>query len=543
MHAEEASAGSRCGLFFAKKFIFYAKKQNLLPRPIVMTGYTPLQKQMKKTTYTMTSLALLIGLIASVTLTTACQQDTNPSANSSETDSIVPYPVYRPLRGKAGKELAPYYYRQGKALHTNYYLLSASDYYQLAEQYAGDNPALLFRIHIEQAKISRFKMQRQEEDRYLNLAFDIAQTQHNDSLLSEAYYQKALAEIERHNFTSGKEYLQQALAHEHNPAMTAVYEQEISRLHLLCREADSALIYIRRSMLHPTPPEKLPQLQLLKGQIFLLAGVKDSARQLLTQSIDRLPLSKQAEAYQGLAHLEELNQRPAQALAYLKQYASLKDSLAADRKEEILEKIHGLQEYKLQRERAEKAEAEKTRNEVMLYRIVLLALLLLAVLYYIFYKTKQHKKQLILQLQAEKLQKMEVEIALVREQEKRKQQEIEGLNRTVCYYKQLNAITLPMLMSKRNSQGALHLNQEECDIIVQNTNACFDRFTERLKASYPQLTEDERLFCCLVKMELPLALLAEIYHIAKGSISRKKMRLKEKMQITDVSFDEFIAAF
>ena len=98
-------------------------------------------------------------------------------------------------------------------------------------------------------------------------------------------------------------------------------------------------------------------------------------------------------------------------------------------------------------------------------------------------------------------------------------------------------------MSKRNSQGALHLNQEECDIIVQNTNACFDRFTERLKASYPQLTEDERLFCCLVKMELPLALLAEIYHIAKGSISRKKMRLKEKMQITDVSFDEFIAAF
>lgn len=29
-------------------------------------------------------------------------------------------------------------------------------------------------------------------------------------------------------------------------------------------------------------------------------------------------------------------------------------------------------------------------------------------------------------------------------------------------------------------------------------------------------------------MELPLAVLAEIYHIAKGSISRKKMRLKEK---------------
>ena len=57
------------------------------------------------------------------------------------------------------------------------------------------------------------------------------------------------------------------------------------------------------------------------------------------------------------------------------------------------------------------------------------------------------------------------------------------------------------------------------------------------------MTEEELRFCCLIKMELPMALLAEIYHIAKGSISRKKMRLKEKMHITEQSFDEFISAF
>ncbi len=508
-----------------------------------MSDYTPLQKQMKKTTYTLTSPTLLTALIASTMFLAACRQSIPPTEDTLKTDTILPYPVYRPLHGKKGKDLAPYYYRQGKALHDNYYLLSASDYYLLAEQHAEGNPALLFRIYIEQAQINRFKIQRHEEDLYLDKAFQIAQTQQADSLLTEAYYQKALAKIERRDFATAKEYLQKALSYQHNPSMTPVYEQEISRLHQMRRETDSALLYIRRAIAHNTSPEALPQLLLQKGQIFLLAGAEDSARQLLTQSIDRLPLLKKAEAYRSLSCLEEMNRQPERALAHLKQYVNLRESLATNRKEDILDKIHGLQEYKLQRERAEKAEAEKTRNEVMLYRIVLIALLLLAALYYTFYKTRQHKKQLILQLQAEKLQKMEVEIALVREQEKRKQQEIEGLNRTVCYYKQLNAITLPMLMSKRNSQGALHLNQEECDIIVQNTNACFDRFTERLKARYPQLTEDERLFCCLVKMELPLALLAEIYHIAKGSISRKKMRLKEKMQITDVSFDEFIAAF
>ena len=44
-------------------------------------------------------------------------------------------------------------------------------------------------------------------------------------------------------------------------------------------------------------------------------------------------------------------------------------------------------------------------------------------------------------------------------------------------------------------------------------------------------------------MELPLAVLADIYHIAKGSISRRKMRLKEKLGVADGSFDEFIAGF
>lgn len=44
-------------------------------------------------------------------------------------------------------------------------------------------------------------------------------------------------------------------------------------------------------------------------------------------------------------------------------------------------------------------------------------------------------------------------------------------------------------------------------------------------------------------MSLPLSLLAEIYHIAKGSISRKKMRLKEKLGVEQGSFDEFIDSF
>ena len=89
----------------------------------------------------------------------------------------------------------------------------------------------------------------------------------------------------------------------------------------------------------------------------------------------------------------------------------------------------------------------------------------------------------------------------------------------------------------------MHLTDDEWHIIVKNTDACFDAFTVRLSERYPQLSTEEIHFCCLVKMELSITLLSEIYHIAKGSISRKKMRLKEKMGIENMSFDEFISQF
>lgn len=98
-------------------------------------------------------------------------------------------------------------------------------------------------------------------------------------------------------------------------------------------------------------------------------------------------------------------------------------------------------------------------------------------------------------------------------------------------------------MRRQNSQGALHLTDDDWDIIIQNADACFNHSSRRLRHHCPQLTDDDVRFCCLVKMNLPLAQLAEIYHIAKGSISRRKMRLKEKMNIAGRSFNEFLVDF
>lgn len=209
-----------------------------------------------------------------------------------------------------------------------------------------------------------------------------------------------------------------------------------------------------------------------------------------------------------------------------------------------------MQEYKLQRERANKAEMETAHHKLIFYRMVVALGLVILALLLLLHRIRTHKQKLTEELKEsqwlrmeESLKRKEAEVALAHEQERLKQQEIDRLHKSVEYYRQLNAITLPSLLRKKNSQGALHLTEDEWDIIQQNTDTCFDGFTTRLKEHCPQLTEEELRFCCLVKMDLPLSLLSEIYHIAKGSISRRKMRLKEKMHIENCSFDEFIAGF
>lgn len=196
-----------------------------------------------------------------------------------------------------------------------------------------------------------------------------------------------------------------------------------------------------------------------------------------------------------------------------------------------------------QLELTELAEEERDYARLLFYRLLSATLLTSVILLALFIRSKRHQVRLKIQKMQADLARRQAEAALSREQEARRRQELEAAQRKLEYYRSLNAITIPILCGRRNEQGALHLGDDDWEAVTRNTDACFDRFTERLRAHCPLLTEEEVRFCCLVKMELPLAVLADVYHIAKGSISRRKMRLKEKLGVADGSFDEFIAGF
>ncbi len=152
----------------------------------------------------------------------------------------------------------------------------------------------------------------------------------------------------------------------------------------------------------------------------------------------------------------------------------------------------------------------------------------------------------ILRYQNELLKK-ETEISLLREKEAWQMSKVadlrEALFRRLSFYSKL-----PSLQGDRaaGTHEKIRLTDEEWKEITESVDAVFDDFTRRLHESFPALTPKDVIFCCLVKLNVNMQDLSDIYCVSKAAISKRKFRLKtEKLGITDehLSLDDFLKDF
>lgn len=74
----------------------------------------------------------------------------------------------------------------------------------------------------------------------------------------------------------------------------------------------------------------------------------------------------------------------------------------------------------------------------------------------------------------------------------------------------------------------------------------YDHFTTRLKQEFPALSVADINFCCLIKINVSLHDMSNIYCISRNSVSKKKLRMKEKLGITSdegISLDEYLQKY
>lgn len=436
------------------------------------------------------------------------------------------------------------YYINARQLHSDYFYIRAMVNYRKAESLAANvDSTLLFRIKMYLVPIYHFNQQATTEMETLNEAISLASQLKDSLLLSKAYQTEAM--IHREHKRN-----EDALVSFSKACRYAPYGNWKWKAEMLLEKARTQLALETLEKAIATDSAGVPQAYRAKVCIKYFISPDPASYGKFQNIVQQMPLMEKMNAYRNAAHWLNLHGMSKEALACMKKYADLRDSLDMDRKDIFLERARMLQDFKRQQERVIESENERTRDWMLFYRLLALFALILLLLFVFYHNMKRKKSRLEIGIQQEKkenyrlmLKQQQTEVQLLREKEAKEKMEIDQLSQKVEYFKRLNAITVPILMNTRNRTGALHLAEEDRETVVNNTNACFDNFTFRLKAKHPTLTDEEIRFCCLIKMELPLSLLAEIYHIAKGSISRKKMRLKEKMNILSGTFDEYIAEF
>ena len=149
---------------------------------------------------------------------------------------------------------------------------------------------------------------------------------------------------------------------------------------------------------------------------------------------------------------------------------------------------------------------------------------------YLLHRKRKHLMQENLLLkQQEELSTLREKEAVLREKDARMREE---LFRRIRIVKDLE------------EGNRAHIADEDWKDIHVMLESTYPGFLANLRENFPALSEKELNFCCLVKMSMSLQQLADIYCISINSVSRRKLRLKEKLGIgKEDSLSKFLNRF
>ena len=170
------------------------------------------------------------------------------------------------------------------------------------------------------------------------------------------------------------------------------------------------------------------------------------------------------------------------------------------------------------------------------YTILLLALALFIVvltsafIIYIYRRKRINERNRL--LQENLMLKQQEELSALREKDARMREEL---------FKRMNVFEK---LSDTEKEKHIRLSDTDWKEIRLMLDSGYNDFTRKLIQNFPDLSDKEVNFCCLVKINMSLQSLSDIYCISKNSVSRRKLRLKEKMGIgEEETLDEFLGRF
>ncbi|MCD8182644.1 MAG: hypothetical protein LUE99_05650 [Bacteroides sp.] len=195
---------------------------------------------------------------------------------------------------------------------------------------------------------------------------------------------------------------------------------------------------------------------------------------------------------------------------------------------------------------------DKQRREIEFLTLGLCFVVAFAV---VFIAWQRRKRQMYKQLWHEQSLRLEqTEQLLQQSEELSTLREKESLLRESLFRRMKSFHKIPSLEKdeeaaeedNENENKRIILSDGEWENIRQTVDGSYDKFSVRLQKAFPELSMKDVYFCCLVKINVSIKDLSDIYCISRTSVSHKKQRMKrDKLGLTDTTetLDDFLRRF
>ncbi len=328
----------------------------------------------------------------------------------------------------------------------------------------------------------------------------------------------------------------------------------VSELLLNNNQYKEALQYADLSLHKRATRKDASFFNLTKAKVFVAINQTDSAKLYLRRAIESSDDDfVTIAAYNYLADLYQDTEDYAQAFFRQQNAYELFRGKMSGMNVELLTQKY--QEEKFKNEKNELQLARREQEIFLLLIILISVVVIVALLFYMFAERKKKRvREHILREEALEVQSQNVENEnklLRQENELIVLREKSAILRESLFRKMSFATKIPSLKKSDDdrqtaSRGKIHLEEPDWSELICTVDELFGGFASRLAKEYPDLSKEDVGFCCLIKINVSMQDLADIYCISKAGITKRKTRMKkDKLNISDesISLDVFLTSF
>lgn len=308
------------------------------------------------------------------------------------------------------------------------------------------------------------------------------------------------------------------------------------------KEFQQALSYLQQLSGQQHSRYDTPHYFLLRGRAHAALNQTDSAKYYYQQAAISSSDFIAMEANTLLFKLINEKEYPEQAFYIKQKEHTIRNNILSNIDTEIQKKEFN--ELKLKNELYQ-LHLQQQKKELWMLGVIT-TLLSIGFIAFIFYHREKKKR-----LQHENLLlHQEAELSGLREKEIRlrsKEAELrEALFRRISFFHKLPSLHTNNSQDESAPSHKIVVTDAEWAEVTSVVNDAFDNFVTRLQQAYPLLGNKEIGFCCLVKINVNIQDLSDIYCVSKAAITKRKYRIKtDKLGITDetISLDSFLKTF